>query len=79
MQAQAVPKPCQVPLHSSGSRQPTPKPTQQASPAGAVTMEKRHLGTVKQVKLGFLGLDLVLTLVQSSKGSADSGSTWGQM
>lgn len=74
-----MPEPCQVPLHSSGSRQPTPKSTQQASPAGAVAMEKGRLGTVEKVELGFLGLDLVFALVQVLKPSTDSVGTWGQM
>lgn len=70
MQSQAVPEPCQGSRgtlegswHGSGSRQPTPRPTQEASPAGAIAMEKGRLGTVEQMELGFLGLDLVLTLV----------------
>lgn len=64
-----------APRHSSGSRQPTPKPTQQVSPAGAIAMEKGRLGAVEQVELGFLGLDLVLTLVQVAKASTDSVGT----
>ena len=72
-------EPCQVALHSPGSRQPTPKSTQQASPAGAVAMEKGCLGTVEKVELGFLGLDLVFALVQVLKPSTDSVGTWGQM
>lgn len=79
MQSQAGPEPCQMPLHRSGSRKPTPKPTQQASPAGAIAMEKGRLGAVEQVELGFLGLDLVLTLVQVAKASTDTVGTWGQM
>lgn len=67
------------PQHNSGSRQPTPKPTQQASPAGTIAMEKGRLGAVEQVELGFLGLDLVLTLVQVAKASTDSVGTWVQM
>lgn len=67
------------PPHSCGSRQPTPKPTQQASPAGAIAMEKGRLGAVEQVELGFLGFDLVLTLVQAAKASTESVGTWGQM
>lgn len=77
MQSQTVPEPCQVPRHSSGSRQPTPKPTQQLSPAGAIAMEKRRMGAVEQVELGFLGLDPVFTLVQVTKASTDAVGTWG--
>lgn len=74
-----MPEPCQVPLHSLVTRQPTPKSTQQASPAGAVAMEKGRLGTVEKVELDFLGLDLVFTLVQMLKPSTDSVGTWRQM
>lgn len=77
MQSQAVPEPCQVPQHGSSSRQPTPEPTLEASPAGAIAVEKGCLGTVEQVELGFLGLDLGLTLVQVAKASTDSVGTWG--
>lgn len=34
---------------------------------GAIAVEKGCLGTVEQVELGFLGLDLGLTLVQVAK------------
>lgn len=63
----------------SGSRQPPPQTPQQASPAGAIAMEKGRLGTVEQVELGFLRLDLVFTPVKVSEGSADSVGTWGQI
>lgn len=42
-------------------------------------MEKGRLGTVEQVELGFLRLDLVFTPVKVPEGSADSVGTWGQM
>lgn len=41
-------------------------------------MEKGRLGAVEQVELGFLGLDLVLALIQVAKASTDTVGTWGQ-
>lgn len=51
------------------------EPQETCQTAGAIAVEKGHLGTVEQVELGFLGLDLVLTLVQVAKASTDSVGT----
>lgn len=50
-------------------------PQEACQTAGAIAMEKGRLGTIEQVELGFLGLDLVFALVQVAKASTDSVDT----
>lgn len=50
-------------------------PQETCQTAGAIAMEKGRLGAVEQVELGFLGLDLVLALIQVAKASTDTVGT----
>lgn len=69
----AVPASVPTPYLATGN------PPQRVSPACAVAVEERLMGTIEQLELGLLRSNLVLTLVQVTEAAAGPVGTWGQL